>query len=1213
METILGIDTGTNSLGWAIVEKANGQYRLLDKGVQIFQEGVKIEKGIESSKAADRTLHRSVRKQYFRKKIRKIALLKLLIDKNLCPPLTGQALSDWRHKKIYPLNDAFMHWQQTNEVGDNPYAYRHRCLHEKLDLSNRAERYVLGRALYHLSQRRGFLSNRKEQGGEETGKVIGGIDALSEEMHTAGYEYLGDYFYHLYQKGEKIRSHYTDRLNHCQKELYAICEMQGLTESAPDLVAKLNRIIVTQRPLKSQKSQVGHCVFEKNKTKCPLSHPLYEEFRMLSLINNIKVRTPYEDELRQLNEEEREKILPLFYRKSKKSFDFDDIAKKIAGKATYGYYKDSGESQYLFNYYMDSSVSGCPVTTALKNLFGDDWVSGICESYTLADGKSPQQMVNDIWHALFFYEDKRKLEEFGKNRLQLSGDEAKKFGETTVPSGYAQLSLKAIGKILPYLRRGLKYSHAVFLANLCDVFPYDVWNDTQKRQAIEEDIIRQMELFSKTSDRPTLEVCVKSHLMDVYNIKRESLERLYHPSMIDAYPEARPNADGIFQLGSPATESIRNPMAMRSMYRLRSVVNCLLREGKITKDTTVHIEFARELNDANKRKAIKELNRENEKRREAARKAIAAHLKEEYGREIEPSDTDVLKYLLWEEQKSICLYTGTTIKLSDFIGAHPKYDIEHTIPQSAGGDSTMMNLTLCDSNFNRQVKKTFLPSELAKKDEIMQRIEDLGWKKRYEDLDKQVRRLRTGGAATKEAKDKIIQRRHFLTLQRDYWKGKCGRFTMETVPEGFSRRQGTDIGVISKYARLYLKSLFNRVFVVKGIATSDFRKMWGLQDEYTRKVRDSHVHHCIDAVTVACIGRDEYNKLAQFYHEDKSTRPSFPKPWPTFVEDIKKLKDEILVSHFTTDHTPNGDHTHIQSGEERSLGDAARGALHLTTYYGAIEKDGGIRYVVRKELSGVEDKDADKLIKSIVDETVQDIVRKAVAKHGSLSKAVEAGIWMNEEKRVPIKKVRCYAASVTNPLHIRHHRDISDKEYKRQFHVANDRNYMMAVYIGSNSRGKEKRGFEMLNMLQATDYYKKSNDAQLIGNGIVPQHVICEERNDTSMLPLAYTLKIGTMALLYEKTPSEIKECSIKELSKRLYKVTGLSSMAVSSGIYGKITLVHHEEARQSKEIKSKNGAYKQDEEYRASIIMLHTQLRALVEGYDFEINEIGEIKFLNR
>lgn len=62
---------------------------------------------------------------------------------------------------------------------------------------------------------------------------------------------------------------------------------------------------------------------------------------------------------------------------------------------------------------------------------------------------------------------------------------------------------------------------------------------------------------------------------------------------------------------------------------------------------------------------------------------------------------------------------------------------------------------------------------------------------------------------------------------------------------------------------------------------------------------------------------------------------------------------------------------------------------------------------------------------------------------------------------------------------------------------------------------------------------------------------------------------------------------------------------------YATIKLIHNEEARPSKDIKAKNGEYEQGEEFRPAIIMLHTQLNALVQGYDFEINELGEIKRL--
>ena len=95
---ILGIDTGTNSLGWAVVDKnEDGTYSLISKGSLIFQEGVKVEKGIESSKAADRTSHRALRKQYFRRRLRKIEVLKVLVEFGWCPYLSAEALHQWHH------------------------------------------------------------------------------------------------------------------------------------------------------------------------------------------------------------------------------------------------------------------------------------------------------------------------------------------------------------------------------------------------------------------------------------------------------------------------------------------------------------------------------------------------------------------------------------------------------------------------------------------------------------------------------------------------------------------------------------------------------------------------------------------------------------------------------------------------------------------------------------------------------------------------------------------------------------------------------------------------------------------------------------------------------------------------------------------------------------------------------------------------------------
>lgn len=1210
MTKILGIDTGTNSHGWAIVEKQADEYHLLDKGVDIFQEGVlKTEKGKEYSKAAERTAHKAARVRNYRIKLRKIRLLRILSDAHLCPPLSKVELSAWRLKKEYPKNELFMQWQSTDDESEKtPYAYRHKCLHESLDFSSITDRHILGRAFYHMIQRRGFLSNRKDQSADDTGKVKESISNLTQEMHDAGYEYLGDYFYSLYNKGEKIRNHYTARNEHYLAEFKAICEKQDLDKNlGPEVVRQIEKAIFDQRPLKSQKGQVGKCVFEKNKTRCASSHPMYEEFRMLSFINNIKIQTPNDDVLRPLSSEERALIMPLFFRKSKKLFDFEDIAKKLAPKNQYGFYKKSSDAEmpYLFNYPMDTSVSGCPVTAALIDIFGENWIDALCETYTLAEGKSRLNVVNDIWHVLFFYTDDTKLAEFAKNRLQLNDEEARKFCKISLPGDYASLSLKAICKILPYLRRGLIYSHAVFLGNLCEVMPQYEWDMEEMRNAAIEHIIHEMNQIA-SKDVRTFEVCIKEYLKEQYHVSEEKLKKLYHPSMMEVYPRVqRTNNHGVYQLGSPRIDSVRNPMAMRSIFRLRKLVNRLLEEGKIDQNTEIHIEFARELNDANKRYAIAAYTKENQKTNDEARKKIKELFKDETGKDIEPKDDDVLKYVLWEEQGHICLYTGRQIAISDFVGTSQKFDKEHTIPRSVGGDSTRMNLTLCDSRFNREVKKTKLPTELPNHDEIMARINV--WKEKYESLDKQIRRQKklSKGATTKDQKDAVIRKRHFLELQRDYWRGKYMRFTMESVPEGFSRRQGTDISVISKYARLYLESLFTHVYTVKGIATSDFRKIWGIQKAYSKKERVNHVHHCIDAIVIACIGLDEYNKLESYYHDEENhewygmSKAYFKKPWPTFVEDLKNVQDEILVYHYTPDNMPKQGRRKILLDVEVDgikkkkkvlcKGDAARGSLHSDTYYGAIENDGVVRYVKRINLASMKVTD----VKNIVDDAVRGIVEAAIREKG-FKEAMAGTIWMNEEKQIPIKKVRCYT-SIKNPISFdkKKQRDLSDKEYKRNYYVTTKGNYIVALYVGSTKTGKRKTFYEFVNMMEAAGYYKTSNDKSVVGHNIVPL-----EKDDCQ---LAFILKKGTMVIFYKETKDEVWDYSQRETVRNLYYVSMIESD-------GRVTFKYHQEARRDEEL-PRNASDTSDIKPKIRVGLASAKI--LVQGYDFEINELGEIKRL--
>jgi CRISPR-associated endonuclease Csn1 len=1094
----------------------------------------------------------------------------------------------------------------------NPYYYRHLCLHEKLDMDVVDDRYILGRAFYHLAQRRGFLSNRLDNSEDENenGVVKAGITELTKEMEINGCEYLADFFYKIYSdenNHERIRTRYTDREEHYEKEFQAICKKQDLNN---EFINELTKALYFQRPLKSQRQGVGKCTFEPRKPRCADSHPDYEEFRMLSFFNNIKIQGPYDLELRNMSSEERDKIHHCFFRVSKINFTFEDIAKALAGKNNYQYYKDKGDKAYKFNYRMTQGVTGCPVTAQLIKIFGEDWKNAIAESYLRIETKKGQKtidnIVNDVWNVLYSFSSKDKLKDWAIRNLQLDGKAAEAFSKIKLSHSFAALSLKAIRKILPFLRNGMIYSHAVEIANIPSIVGDQVWNNEEKRSFI----IENVKVFLEDKDQPTKDFCIKGFLQDNFDLKPGVTDKLYHPSMIDVYPDAK-QVNGVYQLGSPRTNAIRNPMAMRSLHEIRKVINQLLKEKIIDINTEVHIEYARELNDANKRKAIADYQLSLDKKHKEYADEIVKLFKEETGQIIIPTKDDILKFQLWNEQSHLCLYTGKQIGIADFIGKNPKFDIEHTIPRSVGGDFTVENLTLCDSKFNRDIKGAQLPSQLSNYQDILPRIEK--WKELYVSLTKQIDKCTTFSGMIKDAKDRIIQKRHRLQMERNYWRGKYERFTMTEVPEGFSLRQGASIGLVSKYAGLYLKSLFHdsndrhksNVYTVKGTTTAEFRKMWGLQNYYEKKSRDNHCHHCIDAITIACIGKYEYSKMAEYYHneelfdEGKGIKPQFKKPWPSFTQDILNLEQSLIVVHSTPDNMPKKAKKYIKTkrGKILAKGDCARGSMHNDTYYGAIERDGEILFVVRKKINSNTFKESD--IDNIVDEEVKSKVKAAFS--GKNFNEIKANpIYMNKEKGIYIKKVRCYVSKTLKPFPVRSHRDISQKKYKSSYYVSNESNYMMAIYEQEVNH-KQKREFELVKNIEAANFFKKSTDREDYPS-LVPN-------TSKSGYPLKYKLKVGLFVILYENSPQEVDFTNRNDLIKRMYYITRLN---FSTG-YGVITMKHDQEAKQSKDCPGKKGLYKENEIYRPVIVYRHNQLQALVEGYDFKINILGEIEPINK
>lgn len=1225
MTKILGLDLGTNSIGWAIVEKENDEFSLINKGARIFSEGVKSEKGIESSRAAERTGFRSARKLKFRRKLRKYETLKVLAANKMCPLSTAD-LEQWRKSgfKNFPLNDEFLKWLRTDDDKNiNPYLFRDKASKGEANL------YELGRAFYHIAQRRGFLSNRLDQSAEgifeehcpkiqdaieevitieelkneisdyfegidiidkteksgfkkdldegekklksllsalekiikvnendfekakeeivsrlnrkeDLGAVKQKIHEISKAMEDGNFKTLGQYFYSLYNKNiviehtvskenekfnrAKIRNQYTAREEHYLKEFEIICKAQNIdgiieNELMPEkrftgLVKNLYKAIFFQRPLKSQKGLIGKCSFEKSKSRCAVSHPDYEEYRMWSYINTIKIKTPEDETLRFLTADERQKLMPKFLRK-KDNFNFEDLAKELIVKGTkFDFYKsfNAKSAHYLFNYKPKDSVSGCVVSASLKNVFGDDWKTKTF-SYRAKNGKGESVGRNvdykDLCHLLSVSTSDIYLQEYAKENLGLDEKRAKSFSKIKLKKDFASLSLNAINKILPYLREGLLYSHAVFMANIENIVDEDIWINPIQRKYIQNKIAEIIE--TNTYDNGLLEIVnglikdcksddayyskeaettyksdlqkklnsfykynkIEENKEEIFNglfpvfmeqlkkqefikIKRldekvlafldgnnengevfcsnqKRLNKLYHPSDIEVFKKKIIKdefGNEKVVLGSPLTSSIKNPMAMRALHQLRKVLNTLIFEGLIDPKTRIHIEMARELNDANKRKGIQDFQNENKKAREGYREEIKKLYFEETKKEIEPTEDDVLRYQLWIEQNKMEIYEeGKSIGISQIIGNNPDYDIEHTIPRSISQDNSLMNKTLCSQRFNREVKKTKMPFELSNHMEILLRVNH--WRKEAEKLTWEIEQIvkTTKGAATKEAKDKKIRRRHYLTIKRDYLKGKYDRFVWEQPKVGFKNSQIPDIGIITKYSQAYLKSYFNRVESVKGGMVAEFRKIWGIQESYQEngkkyyeiKDRSKHTHHTIDAITIACMTKDKYDALASAWTlEDKEQIGdarkllAASKPWKTFTEDLKQIEEEILISHYTPDNVKKqskkivrirGKKQYVAEVEKDEKGkaipkkdakgkilyklnekgeriprlqqgDTIRGSLHQDSIYGAIKNplnQEEIRYVIRKDLESIKATD----IENIVDEAVKEKVREA--------------------------------------------------------------------------------------------------------------------------------------------------------------------------------------------------------------------------------------------
>ena len=517
-QKILGLDLGTSSIGIA-VRNPNVEGELIEQleyfSSDIFESGVGINKSGEYSFAAERTKHRQSRRLYETRRRRLWATLGLLIEHGLCP-LSKEGLYSWRtynaQKMLfrkYPNEYLFEQWIKLDFDGDgkpdfsSPYQMRALLAEQQLDFNKQENRFILGRALYHIAQRRGFKSSKGEtivdQEKESTNEVAD-IDVNAEmkkseaKVSSAILQYMqehnvntvGQAFAMLENAGQRIRNNaqYKAVRSLYLDEISYIFKFQDGLSTDSELYRRLvstkkgEGTIFYKKPLKSQKGNVGKCTLETKKSRCPVSHPAFEKFRAWSLLNNIQIRETAESEWQDLSVDLKKKLYnELFVTRVKSDFKFEEIRKKLE-LTLFRKFKYGGKNATI-NYKDTISVAGCPVTARLIKLLGDGWettvIQGIKERTSHSKHSRGTHVVSytalDLWNVCFNCDDPEELDEFAEKRL--SWDDEKKSALkrlwSSMRQGYSMLSLKAINNINAMLVFGLKYSDAVLMAKIPDI------------------------------------------------------------------------------------------------------------------------------------------------------------------------------------------------------------------------------------------------------------------------------------------------------------------------------------------------------------------------------------------------------------------------------------------------------------------------------------------------------------------------------------------------------------------------------------------------------------------------------------------------------------------------------------------------------------------------------------------------------------------------
>ena len=769
MDYRIGIDLGTNSLGWAAIElrdEGDGGEQdwrpgpMIDMGVRIFSDARNPKD--KSSNAAQRRGPRGLRRNRDRRILRREAMLRELTAAGLFPgtPAARKSL----------------------EVLD-PWILRARALDERL------APHEVGRALFHLQQRRGFKSNRKADG-EEDGAMFDAIQSAREAMRNDGAHTLGELMgrprleqardnadpdapsapmpqarVKASMNGSKMAyDYYPDRAM-ILDEFESIWNAQA--PHYPDLMTpeahdRIRYVIEHQRPLKSQRA--GKCTFLPEEERAPKALPTAQYARILQDVNALRVGAPA-DGKRPLTSEERAILVAYLMKPTNKTArrTFKAIRKRLNIPESQSFSHESRKRDHL--------VGDLTAARMMQDEhYGSKW-------FDLPRADQDALVLRLLDSEQFDQFGPWAIEQFG-----LSEDRARGVFKTRLPDQHGKLSKSALDRLIPHLEAGRRYDEAA-------AAEFEDHRAPGTGEIFEDGLPYYGEVLSR------------------------------HTAFEKDDPENEEERFG----------RVANPTVHVALNELRKVINDLIK--RYGPPTQIVLELARDLplSDRGLRdlESRQKANQDANDERRASLEALGQ--KDSYDNR--------LKLRLFEEAQEafggtvVCVFSGDTISKTQLFDG--TVEVEHILPLSRTLDDSFSNKVLATRRANR-VKKNQSPYEA-----FSDSPDGFDW----EAIGQRANQLPPGKGWRFEpdAMERWAERGDFLNRQLNDTRyiARLGKTFVEAIYGG-QGMAGQDRNVWAVPGRLTADL---RRF-------AGMNQLTGLTDT-NQKDRTDHRHHAVDALIVA--------------------------------------------------------------------------------------------------------------------------------------------------------------------------------------------------------------------------------------------------------------------------------------------------------------------------------------------------------------------------